>query len=79
MAPRSWSVVLILRHIQCLYLMNSEVAWVLVSLETQVQSQIILNLDYPSDYLSVSYDYALFYKNNFKIFFFFSTYVLNMS
>ena len=50
--------------------MNSEVAWVLVSSGTQVQPQIILILDYPPDYLSVSYDYALFYKNNFKIFFF---------
>ena len=42
---------------QCLHLMNSEVAWVLVSLETQVQPQIILDPDYVPDYLSVS-DYA---------------------
>ena len=71
MAPRSWPIVLILRHFQRLYLMNSEVAWVLVSSGTQVQPQIILNLDYPPDYLSVSYDYALFYKSTFKFFFFF--------
>ena len=38
--------------------MNSEVAWVLVSSETQFQLQIILDLDYLPDYLSVSYDYA---------------------
>ena len=46
-------VVLIFRHIQCLHLMYSEVAWVLVSLGTQVQPQKILN----PDYLSVSYDH----------------------
>ena len=33
--------------------MNSEVAWVLVSSGTQVQPQIILDPDYPPDYLSV--------------------------
>ena len=53
------TVVSIFRHIQCLHLMNSEVAWVLVSSETQVQPQIILDPDYISDYLSVSYDYEL--------------------
>ena len=37
--------------------MNSELAWVTISSGTQVQPQIILNLDYPPDYLSVSYDY----------------------
>ena len=53
------TVVLIFRHIQCLHLMNSEVAWVLVSSGTQVQPRIILDPDYLSDYLFVSYDYAL--------------------
>ena len=38
--------------------MYAEVAWVLVSSGTQVQSQVILNPDYLLDYLSVSYDYA---------------------
>ena len=52
------TVVLIFRHIQCLHLMYSEVAWVLVSSGTQVQSQIKLDWDYLSDYLSVSYDYG---------------------
>ena len=37
--------------------MYSEVAWVLVSSGTQVQLQIILELDYLPDYLSASYDY----------------------
>ena len=32
----------IFRHIQCLHLMYSEVAWVLVSSETQVQRPIVL-------------------------------------
>ena len=52
------AVVLIFRHIQCLHLMNSEVAWVLVSTGTQVQRQIILDPDYLPNYLSVSYDYG---------------------
>ena len=38
--------------------MNSEVAWVLVSLGSQVQPQIILDPDYLPEYLSVSCDYA---------------------
>ena len=38
--------------------MNSEVAWVLVSSEIQVQPQLMLNPDYLPDYLSVSYDYV---------------------
>ena len=38
--------------------MHSEVAWVLVSLGTQVQWQIILEPGYLPDYLSVFYDYA---------------------
>ena len=33
-------------HIQCLHLMYDEVAWVLVSLGTQVQPQIIPDPDY---------------------------------
>ena len=40
------TVALILRHIQCLHLMYSEVAWVIVSSRAQVQPQIILNPDY---------------------------------
>ena len=39
--------------------MHAEVAWELVFLETQVQPQTILDPDYLSDYLSVSYDYDL--------------------
>ena len=50
------TVVLIFRHIQCLHLMNSEVAWVLVLLGTQVQPQIIVSPDYLPDYLSVFYE-----------------------
>ena len=46
-------------HIQYLYLMYSKVAWVLVSLETQVQPQIILDLYNLLDYFSVFYDYGL--------------------
>ena len=53
------TVVLIFRHIQCLYLISSEVAWVLVSSATQVQPQIILDPDYLPDYLSISYGYDL--------------------
>ena len=34
------------------------IAWVLVSSETQVRPQIILDPNYLPDYLSVSYDYA---------------------
>ena len=37
--------------------MYAEVAWVLVSSGSQVQPQIILNPDYLTDYLSISYDY----------------------
>ena len=40
-----------------LHLMYSEVAWVLVSSETQVQPQLILDPDYTPDCFSVSYDY----------------------
>ena len=53
-----YTVVLIFRHIQCLHLMNFEVAWVLLPPGAQVQPQIILDSDYLPDYLSVSYDYA---------------------
>ena len=52
------TVILIFQHIQCLHLMYSEVAWVLLSSGTQVQPQIILDPDYLPDYLSVSYDHA---------------------
>ena len=45
-------------HTHCLHLMYAEVTWVLVSLGTQVQSQIILDPDYLLDYLSISYDYG---------------------
>ena len=38
-----------------------EVARVLVSLETQVQPQVILNPDYLPGYLSVSYGYGYVY------------------
>ena len=48
------TVVLILRYIQCLHLMNSEVAWVLVSSGSQVHPQIILDPDYLPEYLFVS-------------------------
>ena len=37
--------------------MYADVAWVLVSLGTQVQSQIILDPNYLPDYPSVSYNY----------------------
>ena len=37
------TVALIFQHIQCLHLRNSEVAWVLATLRTQVQPQIILD------------------------------------
>ena len=64
-APKSWShvkntvvlTILTFRHIQCLHLMYAEVAWMLISLGTQVQPQLILDPHYLSDYISVSYDY----------------------
>ena len=56
------TAVLVFRHIQCLHLMNSTIAWVLVSLRTQVQP--IIDPDYLSDYLSVSYDYAFTTTNS---------------
>ena len=55
------------RNNQCLHLMNSEVAWVLVSLGTQAQPQIMLDPDHLSDYLYVFSDYVksnhIFCKN----------------
>ena len=39
----------------------SEIAWVLVSTEIQDQQQIILDLDYFLDNLSVSYNYVVTY------------------
>ena len=53
------TVVLILRQSHCLYLMYSEVAWVIVFSGTQILPQIILDSDYLPDYFSVSLDYAL--------------------
>ena len=44
-------------YFECLHLMYSEVAWVLVSSGTQDESQIILEPGYLSHYLSVFYDY----------------------
>ena len=49
------TVVLIFQHISGT-LMNSEIAWVLVSSGTQIQPQMILDPEYLPDYLSVSYD-----------------------
>ena len=48
--------ILTFRHIQYLHLMYAEVAWVLISLVTQVQTQIILDSDYLPDHLSISFD-----------------------
>ena len=50
------TVILIFWEIQCLHLMNFEVAQILVFSRTQVQPQTILNPEYLPDYLSVSYD-----------------------
>ena len=65
------TVVLIFRHIQWLHLMYSELAWVLVSSEIQVQPQLILVPDYLPDYLSFLCDYEprnrkLSWKNTFQ-------------
>ena len=68
-APRSWPHKeykcfdhihkrLVFRHIQCLHLMYSEVAWVLVSAGTQVQPQIILYPDDLPDSFSLSHYYV---------------------
>ena len=64
------TVALIFWHIQCLHLMYSKVAFVLVSSEAQVQPQIILDPDYLPDYLSVSYDcyyLLIIYSFNIKV------------
>ena len=58
----TYSVVLIFRCIQYLHLMNSDVAWLLVSSGTQIPLQIILDPDYLPDYLSVSYNYDYTYN-----------------
>ena len=71
-APKRWShikstvalTILTFRHIQRLHLMYAEIAWVLVSSETQVQPHVILDPDYLPDYLSVCCDYAA--ANNFR-------------
>ena len=39
------TVVLVFWHIQCLHLLYSGVAWVLISSGTQVQPRIIIDLD----------------------------------
>ena len=58
-APKIWShvntvdlTILTFWHIQCLRLMYAEVAWVLLSSETQVQLEVILDPDYLPDCLS---------------------------
>ena len=54
------AVVLIFLYFQCLHLMYSEVAGVLVvSSGIQVESQIIFEPDYVPDFLSVFYDYDI--------------------
>ena len=66
-APRSWSniknavvlTILTFQHIQCLHLMYVEVAWVLVSLGTQVRPKIILDPDCLPDCLFDSDDYEI--------------------
>ena len=62
------TVVLIFQHIHYLHLMSSELAWVLVSSETQLQLQIMLALECLPDYLSVSYDYGRNSNRNISIF-----------
>ena len=49
--------------------MYAEVAWVLVSSRTQVQSQVILDPDYLPDHLSVSYDYDNRHHKPAKVFY----------
>ena len=56
--PINYTIVLVSSHIQCFFnLTFSEVALVVVSLGTQVWPQVILDLDFLPDHLSVSYDY----------------------
>ena len=65
-ALRSWShikntvvlTILTFQHAQYFHLMYVDVAWVLVSLGTQVQLQIILNPNYLPGCYFVSYDYG---------------------
>ena len=54
-----YTVLLIFRQIQCLHLMNSEVAWLLVSSGTQVQPQMILDPDYLPDYGKFEYSVTM--------------------
>ena len=67
--PINNTVILIFRYFQCLHLVYSEVAWVLVSSGTELQKHTILELKYFPNYLSVSYDYdyMLLYKKNYFI------------
>ena len=44
-------------YVKYLHLMYSEVAWVSVSSDTQVEPQIILEPGYRPHYISVSYDF----------------------
>ena len=48
-------------HVQCSHLMYVEASWVLASLETHVQPQVIVDPVYLPDYLSVSYGYGYVY------------------
>ena len=65
-APPSWShinniialTILTIWNIQCLHLMYDEVAWVLVSLGTLAQPQIIPDPDYRADYPCLCYAYG---------------------
>ena len=67
-ALRSWPnikntvvlTILTFQYFQCLHLMCAEVAWVLVSLGTQVQPHIILDPNYLPGYLFVSDDPIFF-------------------
>ena len=58
------------RHIQCLHLMYVEVAWVLVSLGTQVQLPVILDPDYLPDYQTIFPFLKACYRYIYKIFIF---------
>ena len=55
-------VPLVFQCFQFLHLIYSEVACVPVSSETQVQSQIILEPDYLTKFLSISCDYGFPYS-----------------
>ena len=73
------TVVFIFRHIQCLHLVYSEVAWVLVSSGSQVHPQIMLDPDNLPDYLSVSYDYDMRDSGEVKDLVYFRKYIQNKS